>query len=50
MPEWIKGLTALQRLEIHSCPHLERRCKRGTGEDWHIISHIPDPQIGKPHH
>ncbi|CAO2140681.1 unnamed protein product [Urochloa humidicola] len=40
LPEGIKGLTALQRLWISRCPDLERRCERGKGEDWHLISHI----------
>jgi len=41
LPEWIKDLSALQRLQIAVCPGLERRCERGKGEDWHLISHIP---------
>jgi len=41
LPEGIKDLTALKKLIIYFCPDLERRCKRGTGEDWHLISHIP---------
>ncbi|XP_062202657.1 disease resistance protein RGA2-like [Phragmites australis] len=41
LPEWIKGLTALRSLIIHDCPDLARRCERGKGEDWHLISHIP---------
>jgi hypothetical protein len=40
LPEWIKGLTALQTLEIYCCPDLERRCERRKGKDWHLISHI----------
>jgi Leucine-rich repeat (LRR) protein len=41
LPEWIKSLTALRKLCIHGCPDvLKRRCKRGKGEDWHLISHI----------
>jgi hypothetical protein len=46
LPEGIKGLTALQRLVIDCCPDLERRYERGNGEDWHLISHIPNLQIG----
>jgi Leucine-rich repeat (LRR) protein/adenylate kinase family enzyme len=46
LPEWIRGLTALQLLEIRSCPDLERRCERGNGEDWYLISHIPNLHIG----
>ncbi|KAJ1264609.1 hypothetical protein BS78_08G012500 [Paspalum vaginatum] len=39
-PEWIKGLSTLKRLSITGCPDLGRRCERGKGEDWHLISHI----------
>ncbi|CAD6258251.1 unnamed protein product [Miscanthus lutarioriparius] len=45
--EWIKGLTALQTLEISSCPDLERRCERRKGKDWHLTSHIPHLLIGQ---
>ncbi|XP_066339012.1 putative disease resistance protein RGA3 isoform X2 [Miscanthus floridulus] len=45
LPEGLKDLTALKKLMIYNCPDLERRCKRGTGEDWHLISHIPDVSI-----
>ncbi|CAD6258550.1 unnamed protein product [Miscanthus lutarioriparius] len=45
LPEGIKDLTALKQLMIFDCPDLERRCKIGTGEDWHLISHIPDVSI-----
>ncbi|KAL6653294.1 hypothetical protein ACP70R_008872 [Stipagrostis hirtigluma subsp. patula] len=41
LPGWIQGLTALQQLEIYDCPDLARRCERGKGEDWHLVSHIP---------
>ncbi|XP_066305861.1 putative disease resistance protein RGA3 isoform X2 [Miscanthus floridulus] len=46
LPEWIQGLPALQKLKITGCPELERRCKRGTGEDSHLTSHIPHLQFG----
>ncbi|GMJ12805.1 hypothetical protein like AT3G14470 [Hibiscus trionum] len=45
LPQGVRSLTALQRLYIAGCPHLERRCKKDTGEDWPIIAHIPDIQI-----
>ncbi|GMJ12861.1 hypothetical protein like AT3G14470 [Hibiscus trionum] len=41
LPQGVRSLTTLQRLEIYGCPHLERRCKKHTGEDWPIIAHIP---------
>jgi hypothetical protein len=45
LPEGIKDLTALNQLLIGACPDLKRRCERETGEDWHLISHIPDVKI-----
>ncbi|XP_022747848.1 putative disease resistance protein At3g14460 [Durio zibethinus] len=34
-------LTSLLRLHIKCCPSLKESCKKGTGRDWPIISHIP---------
>ncbi|CAD6255046.1 unnamed protein product [Miscanthus lutarioriparius] len=45
LPKGIKGLTALKELLILGCPDLQRRCKRGKGEDWHLISHTPHLDI-----
>ncbi|XP_077225805.1 disease resistance protein RGA2-like [Tasmannia lanceolata] len=45
LPSGLQRLTALQRLSIRNCPHLERRCKREIGEDWHKIAHVPDVTI-----
>ncbi|XP_047939497.1 putative disease resistance protein RGA3 [Salvia hispanica] len=36
----IPALPNVNDLSISLCPQLERRCQRGTGEDWHKISHI----------
>ncbi|XP_050273498.1 putative disease resistance protein RGA3 [Quercus robur] len=45
--------TPLQHLEIYHCQILEEWCKRGTGEEWPKISHIPninfDPLYGRLH-
>jgi hypothetical protein len=38
----------LRRLEIHGYPDLEKHCERGNGEDWQLISHVPDLRIGWP--
>nr|POF08306.1 putative disease resistance protein rga4 [Quercus suber] len=32
----------LQNLKMEWCPILKERCKRGTGEEWPKISHIPN--------
>ena len=41
LPSSIQRLTNLSSLSIRNCPHLEKRCKRETGEDWQYINHIP---------
>lgn len=45
LPCSIQDLAALQELDIARSPHLARRCKQGSGEDWHLISHIPHVNI-----
>ncbi|XP_062183301.1 disease resistance protein RGA2-like [Phragmites australis] len=42
LPRSIKRLAALHRLVIHGCPDLARRYKEGVGEDWQLVSHIPE--------
>ena len=34
------SLTSLDRLVITECLHLNERCKKTTGEDWHKISYV----------
>ncbi|KAH1065464.1 hypothetical protein J1N35_030451 [Gossypium stocksii] len=46
LPEGIEQLSGLQHLSIQYCPELEKRCKKGEGEDWLKISHIPYVYIG----
>ncbi|KAA3453949.1 disease resistance protein RGA2-like isoform X1 [Gossypium australe] len=46
LPEGIKQLSEFQHLSIQDCPELEKRCKKGKGEDWLKISHIPYVYIG----
>ncbi|KAI5313869.1 hypothetical protein L3X38_043045 [Prunus dulcis] len=43
-----KLLTKLQHLSIQECPELEERCRRGSGEDWSKIAHVPHKYIGSP--
>ncbi|TVU49376.1 hypothetical protein EJB05_00684, partial [Eragrostis curvula] len=42
LPRSIQCLSALEELKIDDCPELVRRCKEGDGEDWYLVSHIPD--------
>ena len=45
LPENMGNLSALTHLTIEGCPELVNRCKRGTGEDWNKIPHVPDLYI-----
>ncbi|GLU05045.1 hypothetical protein SLE2022_221690 [Rubroshorea leprosula] len=46
LPDWFNNLSSLQRLEIFACPdELKERCTKGSGPDWHKISHIPRIEI-----
>nr|POF10643.1 putative disease resistance protein rga3 [Quercus suber] len=45
IPDELQNLTALKTLRIESCPHLQRRCKKDSGEDWHKIARIPNIHI-----
>ncbi|KAL6868260.1 hypothetical protein ACP4OV_015105 [Aristida adscensionis] len=45
LPRSIKHLTALQQLGISGCPGLAERYKEGVGNDWDLVSHIPDVRI-----
>ncbi|XP_057978785.1 putative disease resistance protein RGA3 [Malania oleifera] len=41
LPEEMCHLTSLKELIILGCPSLRERCRKGVGEDWPKISHIP---------
>ncbi|OVA06565.1 Leucine-rich repeat [Macleaya cordata] len=46
IPEYVQNLTKLQQLTIKGCPdQLTQRCRKDEGEDWNIISHIPNINI-----
>ena len=36
----IPAVPNLKALTIIGCPQLEKRCQRGSGEDWHKISYV----------
>ncbi|GMN63948.1 hypothetical protein TIFTF001_033027 [Ficus carica] len=39
--------SSLSFLDIYGCPLLEPRCQKGTGSDWHKISHISHIEISR---
>ncbi|XP_074582259.1 putative disease resistance protein RGA4 [Curcuma longa] len=45
VPSGLKNLHMLETLNIVNCPQLESRCERETGEDWSIISNVPNVYI-----
>ncbi|GLU05080.1 hypothetical protein SLE2022_221990 [Rubroshorea leprosula] len=48
LPDWFNNLSSLLRLYIWNCPNkLKERCAKGSGPDWHKISHIPYIKIGR---
>jgi hypothetical protein len=42
LPNSFQNLINLHTLLIVACPVLEKRCKKGTGEDWQKIAHVPE--------
>ncbi|XP_027357253.1 disease resistance protein RGA2-like [Abrus precatorius] len=45
LPDSFQQLRNLQELRINNCPKLEKRCKKGTGEEWQKISHVPQFEL-----
>jgi Leucine-rich repeat (LRR) protein len=45
MPDCIDKLKKLQNLKIRDCSSLSKMCRRGTGEDWPKIAHIPKIKV-----
>ncbi|WVZ91036.1 hypothetical protein U9M48_037265 [Paspalum notatum var. saurae] len=44
LPHFMRRL-ALEELMISDNAELVRRCREGVGEDWHLVSHIPDLEL-----
>ncbi|RWR74856.1 putative disease resistance protein RGA3 isoform X1 [Cinnamomum micranthum f. kanehirae] len=47
LPTGMQYSSELEYLSIVECPHLERRCQKVKGEDWHKIAHIRRIEIGR---
>jgi len=45
LPHFIQRLPVLEELRIATCPELYKRCQEGVGQDWHLVSHIPDLEL-----
>jgi hypothetical protein len=45
LPNSFQNLINLHTLLIVACPKLEKRCKKGTGEDWQKIAHVPELKL-----
>ncbi|XP_058750012.1 disease resistance protein RGA2-like [Vicia villosa] len=45
LPNSFQNLENLHTLVIVGCSMLEERCKKGTGEDWHKIAHVPELKL-----
>lgn len=47
LPGYLLEITALEKLEILCCPILEQRYRKGTGEDWAKVAHVPTITINR---
>ncbi|KAK2420836.1 hypothetical protein QL285_031528 [Trifolium repens] len=45
LPNSFQNLKNLHTLIIFICPMLDKRCKKGTGEDWKKIAHVPELEL-----
>ncbi|KAH9751253.1 hypothetical protein KPL71_014218 [Citrus sinensis] len=47
LPGYLLEITALEKLEILCCPIFEQRYRKGTGEDWSKVAHVPTITINR---
>ncbi|KMT19098.1 hypothetical protein BVRB_1g014960 isoform B [Beta vulgaris subsp. vulgaris] len=46
LPLSLQGLSSLKILYIEGCPELKERYRKPDGQDYHLLQHIPDLQVG----
>ncbi|XP_061344165.1 putative disease resistance protein RGA4 [Gastrolobium bilobum] len=45
LPASIQHLTNLEEMRISHCTELGKRCKKGTGNEWYKIAHVPQVEV-----
>ncbi|KAI3897590.1 hypothetical protein MKX03_020849, partial [Papaver bracteatum] len=40
LPDWLKNISSLEKLNVNDCPQLEKTYADREGEDFQKISHI----------
>lgn len=50
LPNFIQDFTSLKKIGLFNCTVLCKRCKVGSGEDYHLISHVPNVVVSDWYH